>query len=58
MGFNLGGVYELSERWDWLFSAGREFQGENRLTAFYGGTGIPGGAGSGSFLWFPLDHRP
>jgi len=34
MGFNLGGVYDLSERLHLLFSAGRDFQGPNRLTTY------------------------
>ena len=35
-GFNLGGVYDLSERWHLLFSAGRDVQGPDRLTTYFG----------------------
>jgi hypothetical protein len=36
MGFNLGGVYDLSEQLHLLFSAGRDIQGSSRLTTYLG----------------------
>jgi hypothetical protein len=32
--FNLGGILDVSEQWHLLFSAGRDFQGPNRLTLY------------------------
>jgi len=35
-GFNLGGIFDITRHWHFLFSAGRDFQGDNRLTAYVG----------------------
>lgn len=35
-GFNLGGVFDISKQWHFLFSAGRDVRGDNLLTAYVG----------------------